>query len=389
MDATRTAGAEKPRVLCVDDERAVVEALALNLGRQRYAVSVATSGAEGLDLLGGKGPFAVVLSDMRMPQMDGVAFLSQVRRTSPDTVRILLTGHADLDAAVAAVNDGQVFRFLTKPCPAPLLAQAVEAGVQQARLLAAEKVLLEETLKGSVKALLDVLALTSPAAFGRTQRIREHVMGLALGRVERGRWQVELAAMVSQLGCITLPPETLEKLYHGLALAPDEQAMVARLPSVAERLLAHIPRLEGVRAILAAQSTRASTLLPREAADDAVAVGACVLRLATDYDLLESQGLTTGAALDTLRGRKLYDPGLLQAFAELRGAAVKQAEIRELPLRAIHEGMVLAEDVRTVAGVLLAPRGHEVTAGFVERARNYRAGSVKEPIRVVARNVAS
>src|SRR5512141_2774337 len=109
--------AKKPSVLCVDDERIVLEGLALHL-RRRFDVTMAESGAEGLDAIRGSGKFAVVLSDMRMPGMRGAEFLAQVRQLSPETVRVLLTGYADLESAIAAVNEGQIFRFLNKPCPA-------------------------------------------------------------------------------------------------------------------------------------------------------------------------------------------------------------------------------------------------------------------------------
>ena len=110
------AAAQRPRVLCVDDEPQVLEGLALNL-RRHYEVHVAGSGAEGLQRLEQDGPFAVVLSDMRMPGMTGAVFLAHVRQRAPDSVRLLLTGHAELDAAIAAINTGHIFRFLAKPCP--------------------------------------------------------------------------------------------------------------------------------------------------------------------------------------------------------------------------------------------------------------------------------
>jgi DNA-binding NtrC family response regulator len=106
---------ERTKILCVDDEPRVLEGLALHLGRI-FEMVTATSGREGLEVLAGQGPFTVVLSDMRMPGMDGAAFLSKVRQAAPDTTRMLLTGDTDLQAAIAAVNEGQIFRFLTKPC---------------------------------------------------------------------------------------------------------------------------------------------------------------------------------------------------------------------------------------------------------------------------------
>ena len=152
----------RPKVLCVDDEPQVLEGLALHL-RRSYDVVTATSGAAALDVLGKDGVTAVIISDMRMPAMDGAAFLSRARQLVPDATRILLTGQSSLAAAIGAVNDGHIFRFLTKPCAPPALMAAVGDGAEQHRLVRAEKVLLEQTLHGSIKAMTDILALANPA----------------------------------------------------------------------------------------------------------------------------------------------------------------------------------------------------------------------------------
>src|SRR5262245_61160663 len=203
---------EKPRVLCVDDEPNVVEGLALTL-RRKFDVATAEDGPSALALLREEPRTAVVISDMRMPGMDGATFLARVRELLPDTVRILLTGQTDLTSAIRAVNDGQLFRFLTKPCPPSNLLAVVEAAVKQHELQCAERILLEQTLHGSIRALTEVLALTNPLAFGRATRIKAHVSELATKLGLKERWQVEVASMLSQLGCITLPTETVEKLY--------------------------------------------------------------------------------------------------------------------------------------------------------------------------------
>ena len=130
-------------ILCVDDEPKVLEGLALNL-RRHYRVSTASGGQEGLALISGSDPPAIVVSDMRMPGMNGAAFLSQVREQAPNIIRILLTGQADLDSALAAVNQGQIFRFLTKPCSPQAMLAAMGAGAEQYRLVMAEKEILRE-----------------------------------------------------------------------------------------------------------------------------------------------------------------------------------------------------------------------------------------------------
>jgi len=375
------------KILCVDDEPHIIEGLSLHL-RREYAVTPAHSGAEGLAALKNKGPFAVVLSDMRMPGMDGAAFLAQVRLQAPDTVRMLLTGNTDQQTAASAVNDGQIFRFLTKPCPPDMLRAAFKAATEQHRLLTAERELLEQTLHGSIKTLVDVLSLTNPMSFGRAMRVKRHVSDMVekLGLPER--WQVEVAAMLSQLACITLPLETVEKLHFGQPLADNEKETVARLPTITEHLLANIPRLEVVRAILgkAAEAFQPNDSAPEGSEKRLIARGAQMLKVALDFDALETQGNSSEFAIDTLRGRSPgYDPETLEAFARLRRSGRQKDEVRELPIAAVREGMVLAQDLKSTNGTLLAARGYEVTTSFVERARHFRMGYVKGPVRVIVR----
>jgi len=372
----------RPKILCVDDEPLMLEGLQAGL-RRRYTVFTATGGRQGLDALRRHGPFAVVLSDMRMPGMDGAAFLAEVRREFPDVVRLLLTGQADVTAAVAAVNEGQVFRFLTKPCPPVQLLNAVQSSVEQHDLLTSEKILLEQTLRGSIKALMDVLSLSNPQAFGRATRIKQHVQDLAIRLDIAELWTFEVAAMLAQIGYVALPPETVEKLYRGADLAPAEQAMAARLPDIADQLLEDIPRLETVRGIIRAHA-RPRTPGAVLKAGDMVGLGAEILRIAVDFDHLESGGTSEAMALSTMKGRGgAYDPVLLEIFTSLRASSAELLEVRELRLSAVKVGMVLSEDLRMRNGALLAARGYEVTRGFVERVAGFGPDLVREPVRVI------
>jgi CheY-like chemotaxis protein len=377
---------QRPRILCVDDEPNVLEGLSLHLGR-RYAMSTAPSGPAALALLEREGAPQVIVSDMRMPGMDGATFLSQVRILYPDTVRMLLTGQADMASAIAAINHGQIFRFLTKPCAPNDMLSAVAAAVEQHRLVTAERVLLEETLHGSIKALTDVLALTHPASFGRAMRIKEYVATIVTALGLKDRWQVEVAAMVSQLGYVSLPPEVSEKVYFRQALTPHEEAMVARVPQVTEQLLGNIPRMESVLQILAGLVKPP----PRDAKvtdpeRQMINRGISIMRIAVDFDALEGQGIAAAMVLDTLRGRKdRYDTRILEAFAVTRNDERPPDEIRELTLSKLSEGMVVAQDVMMTNGALLVARGYELTASLLQRLQNFRSGTVREPILVFMR----
>jgi response regulator RpfG family c-di-GMP phosphodiesterase len=176
-------------------------------------VQTAQSPELGLQTVAEKGPFAVVVSDFRMPGMNGIQFLAEVKRANPDTVRIMLTGQADLTTAILAVNEGSIFRFLTKPCPTGTLTAALDSAMEQHRLITSERELLEQTLHGSVKMLTEVLSLVSPAAFSHACLVRKYVTHMATHLNLSSIWEFELAAMLCELGvspcrkmCLTRSP---------------------------------------------------------------------------------------------------------------------------------------------------------------------------------------
>ena len=203
-------------------------------------------------------------------------------------------------------------------------------------------------------------------------------------------WQIEVAAMLSHAGCVTLPQATIEKLYYGKPLNQEEQEMTARLPKVAEQLLANIPRLEDVRAILANQDAHfdGSGWASHGLAGEAIPVGARVLKIVNDYDNLEAQGLSPSTALDTIRsGAGWYDPNLLGIFCNLRGTPSQLTEVREMPLKMVQVGMVFADDVRTPGGALLIARGYEVTESLVQRILNFSPEITRQRVRAVVRTL--
>jgi response regulator RpfG family c-di-GMP phosphodiesterase len=372
---------ELPRVLCVDDEARVVEGLVLHL-RRDYQVYTANSGQEGLALLKQKGGAAVVISDMRMPQMDGATFLQHVLQFYPDASRILLTGEPGRDAAVSAVNKAQIFRFLTKPCPPDALKAAVEAGVIQHRLLNAERTILKETLNGCIRALVDVLALTNPVAFGRASRVKRQAMEFAAKLDCRDFWQLEAAAMLSQIGYLSLPAELVEKLYYGETLTPEEKILASGAPDVVNSLLENVPRLEPVIQILVALHWTDEQIA--KLGEGTIGTGTRILGLVLEYDTLVTQGQSTNVAVQTLRSRVArFGDAMVEKFGIHVGAGSSTKELREMPLRVVQPGMIIMQDVRTQMGTLLVARGFEVTSVFLERARNFGPDLLNESVRVM------
>jgi response regulator RpfG family c-di-GMP phosphodiesterase len=368
-----------PRVLCVDDEPRVVDGLAVHL-RRDYQVLTANGGQSALQIFKDKGAPAVIVSDMRMPGMDGATLLKHVKQLYPETTRILLTGEPGRDAAIAAVNEGQIFRFLAKPCPPDHLRAAIEAGVAHHRLFIAERVLLQETLIGCIKALIDILAITNPVAFGRATRVKRLATELAEAVGNKGFWQLEAAAMLSQIGYISLPVELVEKLYYGKRLTPEERVLADGVPHVAQKLLGRIPRLEPVMEILAA-SQQPKNDIP----EGLVKLGAGILRLVLEYDAHIAQGHPADVAIQALRAQMVrHDVKLVEGLESLVGPVAGAQEVSEVLVGRVMPGMVFMDDLRTHVGTLLVPKGFEVTETFLERVRNFGPGILQEKVRVLA-----
>ncbi len=346
-------------ILLVDDDPSILKAMERTLA-WRMDVTTAASSEAALRLFDDGATYSVIVSDLRLPGRSGLYLLQQMLVRFPDMVRVLISGEAQLRDAVAAVNEGHVFRLLTKPFNMSALAATVHAASDQHRLLTAERVLLEQTLQGVIKALTDMLTLVQPAAFGRAVRLRRHVADLCERVGVTRRWDVEVAALLSQVGCVTLDAGTLERWYNNSELTHEEQAQVARLPRVAEELIAEIPRLETVRSILRGQFGTP--------VESPFSMGAAILTIALDFDLLIAQGENAERALETMEGRQgRYNTDLLREFRAIRGKRAPAAVIREMRMLNVKEGMVFAADVHSPTGLLLIARGQRVSAALMDR----------------------
>jgi ActR/RegA family two-component response regulator len=374
------------KVLFVDDEPSVLEGYKRMLHRE-FEVDTAVSGEQGLTLIRDRGPYSVVISDMRMPGMNGAQFLAQVRQRAPDTIRMLLTGFTDIDAAMEAVNQGNIFRFLAKPCEKEVLVGAINAGVYQYRLVMVERELLENTLMGSVKVLTDVLSAASPEAFGRSMRITHCVRHL-IGKFNLpSPWRFETAAMLSQLGCVTLDLGVMQAAFVGKRLSAEDQAQFATHPQAARDLLVHIPRMEPIAWMIGQQLTKG----PLEDAPDmsapyseSIVLGAMILKLAVAFDNLKMKGLTDEEALARLRFRcDEFGPELVAALADFKSESATM-QLRKVPASRLTMGMILQQEIRTRAGTLMVPKGQEITPALLIKLVNFsQAGSIDSEIVVL------
>ncbi len=376
----------RDKVLLVDDDANVLAGYKRQL-RKVLVIETAASGVEGLEVLRSSGPFAVVVSDLRMPGMDGIQFLSRAREMAPDTVRVMLTGFADVKNAIEAVNEGKLFRFLTKPCETTVLAKALAEGIKQYRLVTAERELLDKTLSGSVKVLTELLSLVKPEAFGRASRIAALVNKIAGAMNAPQRWAVGVAGALSQIGLITLPDNLIRRVSKGRRLSPEEQEMFNGHPQMAADLIANIPRLDEVAAIIAHQEKNYDGSGPPADSDrgEDIPLGARILKAAIDFDALTLAGLAKGEALAEMTNRPgFYDPGVLAGLRVVLGEEAKYA-FKEVSVYGLKEKMILAEDVFSVSPRrMLLAKGQEISPSIIEYMKKFQATiGVEQPIKVI------
>ncbi len=328
---------------------------------KKFNVITCDDPVTSLDIVKENKDVAVVVSDMKMPKMDGITLLNNISKLSPNTVRVLLTGYADLNTAILAVNKGNIFKFLTKPCDDKLLEDVLIQCIRQYKLITAEKELLHGTLKGSINLLSDILSLTNPEAFGRGSRIKRMVRWIVRYFKVKNIWKYELAAMLSQIGCVVLSQETLTKIYHGKKLTEEEKQLYEMHPGVGNSLLKNIPRLSDIaQMILYQEKHYDGGGIPQDGVKgDDIPFGGRILKVALDFDLLQNRGLSKAETYKVLKSRKgIYDPKILKALEEYLGEEAKY-EVKELPLKEILPGMIFGQEVKTKTGLLLLAKGHE------------------------------
>ena len=377
------------RILFVDDEPQVLAVCERQVGKH-YIVTTALGGVEGLRALKEQGPFAVVVSDYRMPAVNGVQVLAAAMDMAPETVRIMLTGFADTQVATDAVNSGEIFRFLSKPIRTEPLLEALRSAVSRYDLIRAEraqaaldKELLEETLNGSIKILTDIMSMVNPAAFSRASRIVPLVKKIATKLELDDIYEFEQAAMLSLIGCVTITPETMNKIQLGTELTPEEKKMVKEHPNIAARLLMEIPRMEGTAAMI---RTQGDTFRPKTRGnfnlEDRDFLGGHILTVALEYDLMLHQGISEKVALMRLRKKK-YLEEVINVLEDL-SVDIGTGVIKTVTFGELEIGMIFNADVFTQDETLLASRGDVISETIITRLQNFRESKgLIEPFKII------
>jgi FixJ family two-component response regulator len=350
----------KDSILFVDDEELVLSSYQRVL-RKQFRFDVASSGQQALDKIASDGPYAVMVSDMRMPGMSGIELLRRVKVVSPRTIRIMLTGNSDVRTAIDAVNEGSVFRFLTKPCDADVLTAAIKDGLRDYHLLESEKELLEQTLQGSIRLLTEVLGLLNPAAFNQALEISKCVKDVVKQMELDEAWQYEMAALLANLGSAILASD-----------AAGAENKFGAHAQVSARLLRNIPRLDRVASIIGQLGTKDQTVSNANDSQNPIRIGAAIIRTCADFHAYVRRDIPFQAALRQMREASAmhYLPAVLNAIQNV-STDRSEYESQMVNMRGLAAGMVLDEDLRSTAGTLLVARGTSITESLMIRLQSF------------------
>lgn len=364
------------KILCVDDEESILRGFQLNL-RKDFELHLASDGVEGLEIFEKEGGFALVLSDMRMPRMNGAEMLAEIKKRDHEVSTILLTGHTDFDSAMAAVNDGNVFRMLSKPCPPERLIKVLNDGLEQYDLIRSKRILLDQTLRGAVDALAESLSTAKPLFFGRVQRVRRMANELAMKQDVPNAWRVDVASVFSQLAYLALPENVTEDVYYRRDLSKEVKALLAKFPEDTRNILNKIPGLEEVGEILKSVDVQYRF---EEEKEDGVRLAASILKVALDFDYYEEQGYNRSIIVSTLKERnKEYDPKVTQSLSDLIVIAEETSTLQEIKIDDIDIGMRLSQELRLDDGFLIAAAGTDVDRQLLKVIRNYNSCYAESP----------
>lgn len=405
-----------PTLLFVDDEQNILSSLKRMFRPLGYRILTASGGAEALTVLA-QEEVDLVISDMRMPEMDGAELLSKVAERWPDTVRILLTGFSDLASTIKAVNEGHIYKYISKPWEESDLKLTVKNALET-KFLQAERVRLMELTKrqneelkelnqnlekkveerteelrraheslrksyfSSIKTFSNLIELREGATSGHSKRVAELAQKVArnLGLGKEQSQQVFFAALLHDIGKIGLSDDLVKRPYK--ALTPEERRVLTKHPIIGEAVLMGFePLHEAAKLIRSHHEYIDGSGYPQGLAGEDIPIGARILAAVNDYDALQNGAVSSHRMSEAearehmlrFRGR-LYDPKVIDAFIT-RDDPVNTNEIRTASIKIndeeLKEGMVLAKDLVTRHGILILSEGHILDKQMVERIHRF------------------
>lgn len=383
---------ENQTILIVDDEQNVLSALQRKLYK-KFNIMLASSGEKALSIIK-ENTISVMIVDMRMPNMNGVQLLEKASQISPLTIKIMLTGNVDQNTAIDAINKGKIFRFLNKPCDDEILILAIEDAIKQYNLLTIEKNLIETTLAGSVKVLIDILSQLNPTAFKQCTRVKEWSAKLSKTLNYPTPWELGLAALLCPIGMVSLPADTLARFKEDKELQPLEKDLVKRAPEVAAQLISNIPRLENIAKIVSMQYKNydGSGFPVNDISGKEIPLGSRILRILNDLAEFAKNEIPSQKHFnEMIRYKHRYD---MELFHKIKDelAMVDDSEETGNPddgkdmsvlIKQLKYNDYLMTDIETIDNHIILSHGNFITEQNLERLnlfkRNYK---FREPIKI-------
>lgn len=423
------------RILLVDDEHNILKALQRLLMTEPYELFTASSGHDALQLLQ-QQPVDLIISDMRMPEMNGAELMTQAAVKYPDTMRVILTGYADIPSTMQALNEGHIHRYMQKPWDNVQLKTTLKGLIEQQSLLRQNKQLqqqlthaskalykanqqleainhelehkvqqrtakLKETLlqlhqqqKATYKVLYNVVSINPDLDGGIAQNVSELCRDLA-SRLGLDKPQIEdiaLAGLLFELGLLGVSSSLYQKPFHKLTSA--ERAIYLRHPQQAALMLAPAEHLQHVTDIIANQYERYNGGgIPRGIAADSIPIGARILAIARDYwgyqlGRLGKDELTPAKALLQVKLQQgtSYDPLIVRELAKVSlhdVMAFKDHSQHHMTVEQLEVGMVLQRALFNAQKILILPEGHTFNQSSIQRLKALAANSTK-PLAIFA-----
>lgn len=376
----------KTKVLFVDDDNNILQGYRRSL-RSEYEVNTALGAEAGIELIRSQErPYSIIVSDMRMPGIDGIEFLSQVMKLSPRSIRIMLSGDADQQAVVDSVNEGQVYRFINKPCEQEELKQILSIATRQYQLEISEHELLTRTLTGSMHVLTDILSMLNPKAFGSASMVRQLTMKVSNKLKVKNSWECEIAGMLALLGTISVPEEVMDKVEKKTDLTSNEKKIFEAHPDVGATLVGNIPRLDNVADYIRYQNkTYDGKGYPKDSVKgEDIPIGGRILKVVHDFQELVDSGRSQQKAFQEIQANEIdYDMHVVAALEEIIEIPAGYIN-RDVSVKGLTVGCILDQDVLTTDGTLLLQKGQEINESMRMRLIFHsQTAGIQEPISII------
>lgn len=408
-------------LLFVDDETNILSSLKRLFRPHGYHIVTATGARDGLDILQNQ-KVDLIISDMRMPEIDGATFLSQVAERWPDIVRILLTGYSDITSTISAINEGRIYKYISKPWEDNDIILSVRRALEQKFLEQERDQLLELTRKqnielqdlnvnletkvrertealhqtmqkleqshaalknsyiSSVKVFSNLIEMREGILPGYSRRVADNALRLAkeLGMDNEQAQNVMVAGLLHGIGKIGVPDYVIRKPYN--LLNASEKIKFHKYPVMGEAALMALEPLQDAAKIIRSHLEHYDgTGKPDGLKGEEISVGARILAVVNDYEALKNGVFTKEEVshrqiLDYMRFNrgKRYDPDIVEEFIKTLGDELgSKEEFITVPSNGLEEGMILAKDIVSENDILLLAKGQILTNALIERIQIY------------------